>query len=75
MKLVGLTALTAASLLAEPAWARGPDTMRDWMGRGWDGMWFGPLFIIPLLAVQIAGTVALVRWIGGDRRDDIAGRT
>jgi putative membrane protein len=29
-------------------------------------MWLGPLFMIALLALVIAGIVAAVRWIGGD---------
>src|SRR5262245_1052703 len=54
--------LSAASLVAAPAWARGPDPrrMHDWMGWRWDGRWFGPLCMIALLVLQIAGTVALV---------------
>jgi putative membrane protein len=28
-------------------------------------MWLGPLFMVALLALVIAGIVALVRWIGG----------
>jgi putative membrane protein len=32
-------------------------------------MWFGPLFMIALLALLIAGIVALVRWIGGGVSD------
>jgi len=70
--------LSAASLVAAPAWARGPDPrrMHDWMGWRWDGRWFGPLCMIALLAaLQIAGTVALVRWIGGNRRNGTARRT
>jgi putative membrane protein len=32
-------------------------------------MWVGPLFMIAVLAVLLAGIVALVRWIGGGGRD------
>jgi hypothetical protein len=38
-------------------------------------MWFGPPLMIALLALQIAGAAALVRWIGGNRREGIAGRS
>jgi putative membrane protein len=38
--------------------------MHDWMG--WGGMWLGPIVMIALLALLIAGIVALVRWKGGD---------
>jgi putative membrane protein len=31
---------------------------------GWGGMWLGPLVMIAVLAVLIAGIVTLVRWIG-----------
>jgi putative membrane protein len=43
--------------------------MHDWMGWGWGGMWFGPLSMIALLALTIAGIVMLVRWIGGGGGD------
>ena len=33
----------------------------DW---GWGGMIFGPLFMILLLVLVIAGVVLLVRWLG-----------
>jgi putative membrane protein len=32
-------------------------------------MWLGPLFMIALLALVIAGIVALVRWMGGGSID------
>jgi putative membrane protein len=71
MKLVGLAALTGALLGAAPAWAQGPGPwqMHDWMGWGWGGMWLGPLFMIVLLTLLIAGIVGLVRWIGGGGSD------
>lgn len=69
MRSTALAALTAAPGLAVPAEAQGPGTwqmqMHDWMGWGWGGMWIGPLVMIALLALLIAGIMALVRWIGG----------
>lgn len=68
MRFVGLSVLTAASVLAAPAWAQGPGPwqMHDWMGWGWgSGMWLGPLFMIIPLALLIVAIVALVRWMGG----------
>src|SRR5262245_36364537 len=59
MKLACLAAVAAASEAAGPAWAQGPGQMHD------RGMWLGPLFMIALLALVIAGVVALVRSIGG----------
>jgi putative membrane protein len=72
MKLASLAAVAAASLAAGSAWAQGPGPwqMHDWgWGWGWGGMWLGPLFMIALLALLIAGIVALVRWIGGGGSD------
>src|SRR5262245_4379637 len=65
MKLLGLAAPAAASLAATPAWAQGPGPwqMHDW--KGWGGMWLGPVFMLALLVLLIAGIVALARWIGG----------
>jgi putative membrane protein len=60
MKLACLAAVAAASEAAGSAWAQGTGQMHDW------GMWLGPLFMIVLLALVIAGIVALVRWVGGD---------
>jgi putative membrane protein len=67
MKLLGLAAVAATSLAASSAQAQGPGPgqMHDWTGWGWGGMWIGPLFMIGVLALLIAGVVALVRWIGG----------
>jgi hypothetical protein len=75
MKPVGLAAVTATFLAAAPASAQGPDAwrMHDWMDWGWGGMWFGPLFMIALLALLVAGLVALVRW-SGSRGSDGGGR-
>jgi len=71
MKLAGLAAAAAASSGAVSAWAQGPGPwqMHDWTGWGWGGMWLGPLFMIGLLALLIAGLVGLVRWIGGGGGD------
>ncbi|WP_366654205.1 SHOCT domain-containing protein [Fodinicurvata sp. EGI_FJ10296] len=38
--------------------------MMDW-GGGWYGMIFGPLFMILVLVVVIAGAALLLRWLGG----------
>jgi putative membrane protein len=65
MKLAGLVVMAAASLASATAWAQGPWQMHDGMGWGWGGMWIGPILMIALLALVIAGIVALVRWIGG----------
>jgi putative membrane protein len=67
MKLAGLAAVATVSLGIASALAQGfgPGQMHDWMGWGWGGMWLGPLFMIVVLALVIAGIVALVRWIGG----------
>jgi putative membrane protein len=75
MKPVALAAVTATFLAGPPAWAQGPDPwrMHEWMGWGWGGMWFGPLFMIALLALLVAGVVALVRW-SGSRGSDGGGR-
>jgi putative membrane protein len=71
MKLASLATVTAASLAAAPAPAQGPGPwqMHDWMGWGWGGMWLGPLFMIAVLALLVAGIVSLVRWIGGGSND------
>ena len=67
MRFATLAALTAAPLLVAPASAQGPGPwqMHDWMGWGWGGMWLGPFLMVALLALLIAGIVALVRWMGG----------
>jgi putative membrane protein len=36
-----------------------------WWGGGWYAMIFGPLFMILVLALLVAGVVILVRWAGG----------
>lgn len=53
------------------SWAQGlgPWQMHDWMGWGWGGMWFGPLFMLIPLALLIAAIVLLVRWMGGGSGD------
>jgi putative membrane protein len=65
MKLAGLVVTATPSLASATAWAQGSWQMHDGMGWGWGGMWIGPLFMIGLLALLIAGIVALMRWIGG----------
>ena len=37
-------------------------------GGGWHGTFFGPLMMIVVLAIVIALTVLLVRWLGGSWR-------
>ena len=39
------------------------------MNWGWDmgGMWFGPLYMLVILALLVAFIVGLLRWLGGDR--------
>lgn len=54
--------LTAA--IPASAQQDGPWRMHDWMGWGWGGMWFGPLFMLAVLALLVALVVALVRWFG-----------
>jgi putative membrane protein len=36
-----------------------------WWDGGGSGMFFGPLFMIVILAATVAGVVLLIRWIGG----------
>ena len=65
-------AATGATVALAPAWAwaqtpaepyrYGPGMMWGW---GWPGMFFGPLFMILMLAVVIAAVVLAIRWIGG----------
>lgn len=42
----------------------GPWRMHDWMGWGWGGMFFGPLFMIFWIAVLVAVVVLVLRWLG-----------
>jgi putative membrane protein len=69
MKLAPLTAAAIAALTPTSGRAQGPGPwqMHDWMGWGWGGMWLGPLIMIAVLALLVAGSVALVRRIGGGR--------
>jgi putative membrane protein len=64
MRFVGLTALTAAPVLAAPAWGQGPGPWQMHDPLDW-GMWFGPLFMLTPLALLIIAIVALVRWLSG----------
>jgi len=55
-------ALSWAQAPAEPdRYPYGPHMM--W-GGGWYGMFFGPLFMIVLLVVVIAGVAFVSRWVG-----------
>lgn len=61
-------ALSSGSALAQAPsdgdrYLWGPHMM-GWDG-GWSAMIFGPFFMILFLAVLIAATVLLVRWVGG----------
>lgn len=63
----GMVFLLAAGPL--PAIAQqgyGPWHMHDW-GFGWGGMWLGPIIMLAVLALLVAGIISLVRWMGGDR--------
>lgn len=77
MKRIIPTATGILLTAAIPAAAQqgGPWRMHDWMGWGWGGMWFGPLFMLAALAVLVAFVVVLVRWLGGDRAVPSAPRT
>ncbi len=46
-------------------YACGPEHMMWWGSAGGYGMFFGPLFMILVLAVVIAVAVLLVRWLAG----------
>lgn len=66
MRFAALVAMVAASALAAPGRAQGPGPWRMHDPLDW-GMWFVPLSMVVLLALSIAGAVALARWIGGGR--------
>jgi putative membrane protein len=63
--VANLLSVPLALPVAARAQAPGPGQWHDGMGWGWGGMWLGPLFMIALLALLIAGIVVLVRWMGG----------
>ena len=73
MMRVPILAGPALALVPTRAWAQGPsgDPPYDygphmmWWGQGWYGMIFGPLIMILVLALVIAATVLLFRWIRG----------
>ena len=69
MKHLGLlaTGTLLSSSIAALAQQDGPWRMHEWMGWGWGGMWFGPLFMLAVFALLVAFVVLLVRWLGGDR--------
>ena len=66
-----LVVCTAFGFLPATAWAQtppdaggyGPQMM--WWDGGWTMMFFGPLYMIIMLAVLVAAVVFLVRWLGG----------
>jgi putative membrane protein len=65
----------ASAFLPLSAWAQAPAEVDErylygphmswWWGGGWPAMILGPLFMIIVLAVAIAVSVLLVRWLGG----------
>lgn len=67
--------VAGAALALAPglAWAQAPAEAEryvygphmGWPGDGWSVMFFGPLFMILLLALLIAAVVLAVRWAGG----------
>lgn len=73
MKFLANLSFLAMATLASSAFAQpdfGPWRMHDW---GWGGMWLGPIFMLVVLAVLVAGIVALVRLFAGERT--VADRT
>ena len=78
-----VTAGTALCLTPATAWAQaspgagqyscwGPHMM-GW-GGSWNGMIFGPLMMILVLALPVAAVVLLIRWLGGSRGSVGAGQ-
>jgi putative membrane protein len=67
MKPAPLAAAAIATLAPAAGQAQGPGPwqMHDGMGWGWGGMWLGPLAMIAVLALVVAGIVAVLRRIGG----------
>lgn len=70
---IGAAANAVLTFTPSAAWAQGASYtdryahgphMMEW-GGGWYGMIFGPLIMILVLAVIVAATVLLVRWLGG----------
>lgn len=68
MALTGRITGSAAGLMAAPAMAQNQGGYYGhghmWDGSGW-WMFLGPLWMIVVLGVLIAGVVLLVRWLGG----------
>lgn len=69
------TGLLLTAVIPASAQQDGPWRMHEWMGWGWGGMWFGPLFMLAVLALLVAFVVALVRWFGSDRAAPSAPRS
>ena len=73
MRAAPILAGPALALVPTWAWAQGPSGTPPydygphmmWWGGGWYGMIFGPLIMILVLALVIAATVLLVRWLRG----------
>lgn len=58
-------ALGVAAALPSVAWAQQAAYHDGRMWGGWHGWFLGPVTMILLLAVLVAGIVLLVRWLGG----------
>ena len=65
MRQMARTLLLVPGAAPVTAWAQGPGPMHDWMGWGWGGMIFGPLFMIVWVALLVALVVLVVRWLSG----------
>lgn len=63
--LISLGALLTSITPAAAQQDYGPWRMHEWMGWGWGGMFFGPLFMIFWIAVLVAVVVLVLRWLGG----------
>ena len=64
----GLAASAGLALAAPAAWAQqnAPNYGGHMWGDGGHGLWFlGPIMMIILLALLVAGVVLIVRWLGG----------
>lgn len=71
---IPMLAVAGTAVSLAPSWALAQAaTDLGWSGRGhmmwwnggWPGMVFGPLFMILVLALVIAGAVLLIRWLAG----------
>lgn len=65
--LIAIGPLLTSALPASAQQDYGPWRMHEWMGWGSGGMWFGPLFMLAVLALFVAFVARLVRWLDGNR--------